>query len=72
MFEIEKRQEAIRNGTTNQPPEVDAIGLVFLEILGPMIFEPLPWPVIDALRAADRADRRATSATEDVRAEALA
>jgi hypothetical protein len=54
--------DAIRSGTTTQPPEVDAIGLVFKEVLRPVVIAPLPWGVIDALRAIDKSERRRRSA----------
>jgi len=61
MIEFEEKLNAIRKGTTPQLPEIEAIGLVYVELLRPLTLEPLPWSVIDALRAVDRASRRETS-----------
>ena len=47
---------AIRNGTSSQPPEVDAIGFVLQEVFKSIANEPFPWSVVDALRALDRKD----------------
>jgi hypothetical protein len=58
MIDNEAKLDAIRQGTTSQPPEVEAIGVVFAEILRPLTLQPFPWPMVDALRAIDAADRR--------------
>ena len=55
MIDNEAKLEAIRQGTTPQPPEIEAIGVVFAEILRPLTLQPFPWPMVDALRAIDAA-----------------
>ena len=57
MVDDEARRDAIRQGATFQRPEVEAIGLVFAEVWRPFTLEPFPWPVVDALRAIDAANR---------------
>ncbi len=61
MIDNEAKLDAIRQGTTSQPPEVEAIGVVFAEIFRPLTLQPFPWPMVDALRAIDAADRRTLS-----------
>jgi hypothetical protein len=59
MIDNEVKLDAIRQGTTSQPPEIEAIGVVFAELLRPLTLQPFPWPMVDALRAIDAAGRRA-------------
>jgi hypothetical protein len=51
MIDIEERILAVREGATFLRPETEAVGLVFVELLRPVTNEPLPWPMVDALRA---------------------
>jgi hypothetical protein len=65
MIDTEAKLEAIRQGTTPQPPEVEAIGVVFAEILRPVTLQPFPWPMVDALRAIDAAAKQAEPAADN-------
>jgi hypothetical protein len=51
MIDIEERILAVRDGATFLRPETEAVGLVIVELLRPVTYEPLPWPMVDALRA---------------------
>jgi hypothetical protein len=53
----EERIDEIKSGTTFLPPEAEAIGFIYGEILRPITLEPLPWLIVDALRAVHRAER---------------
>jgi hypothetical protein len=64
MIDYEARLDAIRQGATFQRPEVEAIGMVLVEVLRPLTLEPLSWHMIDALRAIDAASRRAGPSQE--------
>jgi len=55
---FEDKVAEIREGATTQSTEIEAIGLVLVEILRHVPFEPYPWPMVDALRAIDAAERR--------------
>ena len=58
MKNFEDMVADIQQGATPQPAEIEAIGLVLVEILRHIPLEPYPWPMVDALRAIHAAERR--------------